>query len=725
MVNTITMYLNTDNMHGSSTYTGSTVEEKSINLIIIDDSFDSEEHIVSSLRSTGYTARSVRVEDEEDLEQVVLSQSPDLLFYFTDMALISLKQTRTLLKKHENCVFTRIIAVDRNGTKSSIVETIRNGANDLVSFDNIEHLLLVITREYKALVDARRTVYLKKSLYDAEQRCHSLLDSSRDAIAYIHEGMHIYSNQSYLELFGIGESDELEGMPILDMVTRDQRETFKNFLRNYTKNNDGEKVLQTQLRKPDGEEFEGRMELSPAHIDNEPCIQIIIRQQASNPEELEKQLQLLSQKDQLTGIFNRQYFIEALENVIVRCEQGEPSAVVMELQLDNFDTIKNTVGVSDADKYITAAAQALDSATNDEIILARYTHSTFTCIASNHDIKDAKKLASRLQDIISSLTFRINDNSINTTCSIGATLVDSDTVEYNSILAGVENALHEAAAKGVNKFCMHEPEKGELSRQEVDKQFRIQLTDALKNDNFTLHFQPVVSLHGDTEERYEVFVRLKNIKHNEIFSDLIMPQDFLPAAERIGMATAIDRWVLYQTITHILQRWERGKKTRFFLKLSAASIKDNTLIDWLTYQAKEKQLPPDSLAFVVKESVAVTNLKHAKELSQHLRKMQCGFILDDFGSGSNPFQLLQHIHTDYIRIDPAYMEDLTENTQNQEHVRMIAERSAELSKLTIAQHVPDAASLSILWGMGINFIQGNFLQEPTPDMDYDFTEMSG
>ncbi len=206
---------------------------------------------------------------------------------------------------------------------------------------------------------------------------------------------------------------------------------------------------------------------------------------------------------------------------------------------------------------------------------------------------------------------------------------------------------------------------------------------------------------------------------------IIMPQDFLPAAQRIGMATAIDRWVLYKTIQEYSLRQKAGKHTRFFIKLSAPSIKDKTLIDWLSYQIKEKQIPANTLNFTVKETVAVTNLKNVKNLSHSLKELNCGFVLDDFGTGTNPFQLLEHVHADYVRIESSFMDNLADNPQNQDAIKKLAQQAAKLGKLTIAQHVPDASSLSILWGMGVNFIQGYFLQEPLPEMEYDFTEMSG
>ncbi len=718
------MYINTDQTHGSSIFNGSAVEEKTINLIVIDNSFDNEQQIVSGLRHAGYTARSIRAEDEEDLTNAVKSHQPDLVIYFYGTEDISLQNTCDFLAASTATKLCRIIAAVKNTTASvieaSAVEAIKTGAIDLISFDNLEYFFLVIAREFESLTNARKTQALENALRETETRCNSLLDSSRDAIAYIHEGMHIYSNQSYLELFGIDAADELEGMPVLDMIANDYRETFKKFLRDYVKNETGVQTLQTQLHKPDGIDFEGEMELSPAHIDNEPCIQIIIRQQKINAEELEEQLKQLSQKDQLTGIYNRQYCIERLQDIIPDCEKHASTAFMMIIQLDNFADIKETIGISDADKYITAAAEVLNKNINHGDVLGHYTHSSFCYIAYNCDQIQAEKLAVEFQHIINDLVFRINGNSINTTCCIGATLIDSNTPEYNSILVRAEKALQEATEKGADQTCIHKPEKGELTRHEIDNQYKQLLTNALKNDDFVLHFQPVVSLHGDTNERYEVFVRLYDTNK----AALIMPLDFMPAAEHLRMSIAIDRWVLYQTIKHVSQRCKLVCKPHFFIKLSAASLKDETLISWLTFQAKEKSIPPYSLSFVVKETIAVTNLKHTRELSQQLQKLQFGFVLDDFGSGTNPLQLLQHIQVDYVRLAPVLMEDLTQNTQHLEDIKNIAERVTELGKFTIAQQVPDATSLSILWGMGINFIQGNFLQEPAANMDYDFTEIS-
>ncbi|MDT8451289.1 MAG: EAL domain-containing protein [Gammaproteobacteria bacterium] len=694
--------------------------DKTINLIIVDDSFDTEEKVISTLRALGYATRSSRVEDDEDLIDSIKARHPDLVLYSQGMELISLEQTCKIIQKNTDNALIPVIAVDKSEATAAITDVISAGAMDLSSYENMKHLAQVIHREVRAYRNWKKNLELQKILDESELRCNSLLDSSRDAIAYIHEGMHVYSNDSYLNLFDIAQSDDLEGIPILDMVANNSRDDFKAFLREYMKTDSGLKKLVTRLHKPDGKEFDGEMEFSAAHIDGEPCIQIVIRKEDVNTEELERQLKLLNQKDQLTGLYNRQYCLEEVETIISECEGNDNIAAIMEIRLDNFDNIKNEVGVVGADHYIVAVAKAIAEYTHENDILSRYTHASFTILSRGNDKGLIEKYAKEIQEKISEYEVQIKDETVNTTCSAGIVLINKSSPDCNEVLARVEKASDEAAASGTNQISFYVPKEGELTRHEADLKFKGQLTDAIMHNRFVLYYQPIVSLHGDTDERYEVFVRLKGEDGN-----LIMPQDFFPAAERIGMAIAIDRWVLTRAIQVLFERWEKGNRTRFFIKLSAPSLKDDTLIAWLDHQIKEKKLPADCLIFEVKETAAVTNLKHTKAMSESLRKINCGFVLDDFGTSATPFQILDHIDVDYIRLDRSFMVNLTENEKDQEAVRSITAQATERGTLTITQFVPDAGSLSVLWGMNVNFIQGHFLQEPSPVMNYDFTNMGG
>ena len=696
------------------------VDEKTINLVVIDDSFDTEEMVVSALRGDGFAARSTRVEDAEDLAEAVKKKTPDLVLYTVGMELISLKETCDCIREQLNGAPVPVIAVQKAGEGESAVAAMRDGAADLSSYDNMDHLRLVISRELAAIRNWQQMNKLETAMGESERRCESLLDSSRDAIAYVHEGMHVYSNASYLELFGLEQSDELEGMPILDMVAPDNRDGFKSFLREYLQKDASDKVHTTHLLKPDGTRFEGVMEFSPASIEGEPCIQVVIRKQDANTEALEEKLKELSQKDQLTGLYNRQYCLDTLETTISQCESKDSAAALMEIRLDHFDDIKGRIGAIDIDKYLVEVAHALEKVTAKNDTLS-FMNPSFSIIAYKQDQDSVLKYAKSIQNAIMDLDVNVANEKINTTCCIGITLIDKNSPETNEVLRRAEKVSDEASTAGTNQVKVHVPEEGELTRHEAESRYKDQLTQALKEDRFTLFYQPIISLHGDTDERYEVFVRMLG----DDGKDMIMPQDFLPAAERIGMATAIDRWVLYRAIQDVIKRNKAGKQTHFFIKLSAASIKDETLIEWIHFQIKDKQLPENALIFEVKESVAVTYLKNTKDLALKLKQLKCGLVLDDFGSGTNPFQLLDHINADYIRLDKNFMEDLAESPQNQETIKKIAEQASELGKFTIAQFVKDANSLSLLWGMGVNFIQGYFLQEPQPDMNYDFTDIAG
>lgn len=509
-------------------------------------------------------------------------------------------------------------------------------------------------------------------------------------------------------------------MPILDMVGGDDRDRFKAFLRDNCKEGtfDSDK-LELNLNNSDSTEFKGEMEFSPASIDGEPCIQIIIRTQGDS-KELEEKLALLSQTDSVTGLYNRQFFMDTIENSVSKATEGKVKAAALLIHLDNFNDIKQSVGVVGADQFLNEVSRKFEESVGKKDVLAHFEGNIFSIIAFDQTIESINAYAKNISKTAQNFIANINDQSLNTTCTIGASLIDKNAPDAGEILLRAERAVKEADETGPNTLVVYQPKEGELTQKEIDAQVVTDLRDALKNNRFVLYYQPVISLHGDTDERYEVFVRMLDKEGN-----IILPMDFLPAADRTGMSIAIDRWVLLNTITTLTKCWKEGKRTLFFVKLAANSLKDTSLMTWLKEQLKKYNVPKDSLIFEVKESVAVTSLKYTAELAKSLQELNCGFALDDFGTGSNPFELLKHIPADYLKLERSFMEELSTSTENQEAVKAITEKAMELNKLTIAQCVQDATSLSVLWGMGINFIQGNFLQEPSPSLDYDFTSMAG
>lgn len=692
-------------------------KDNKVTLIIIDDSFNNEENVVKLLRSSGYASHTTRVEDDEDLIEALKKKVPDIVLYSVGMELISLADTVKCISEQVGKPVP-VVAVNRPGNEMDVVDAMRSGAMDLSSYDNMAHLDLVIKREANAFKSIARLYLLEQTNRETEKRCNSLLDSSRDAIAYIHEGMHVYSNKSYLELFGFDESEDLEGMPILDMVGQNDTGSFKAFLRdNFSGGRCDADKLEISLRKSDNEEFKGEMEFSPASIDGEPCIQVIIRTQG-NSKELEEKLAQASQRDSVTGLYNRQFFMNSMQKAVDKAQEGKLKAAVLLVHLDSFNDIKQSAGVVGADQFLNEIARQFETVTGKNDILAHFEGNVFSIIALGHNQSTIEEFASNLSNACSDYIANINAQSLNSTCTIGISLLDKNTPDTGEVLLRAERAIKEAHDKGPNNFVIYMPKEGELTQKEADAMVVKELKDALTGNRFMLYFQPVVSLHGDIDPRYEVFIRMKDKQGN-----VVLPAEFLPAAERTGMAIAIDRWILLNAITTVTQCWKEGKRVTFFVKLADNSLKDASLMTWVKEQLKKYNVPKNSLVFEVKQSVAVSSLKYTAELSKSLKELNCGFALDDFGTGNNPFEMLKHIPVDFLKLERSFMENLSTSNENQDAVKAITDKAVEKNILTIAQCVQDASSLSALWGLGINYIQGNFLSEPSPSLDFDFTSM--
>lgn len=693
-------------------------KETSVNMIVIDDSFNNEEKLVSIIRSLGTTARSIRVEDDEDLEEALKKTTPDLLIYSNGMELIDLPTTIKILTDHKIINTTSVLTACREGHANDLNLAMSQGANDQIDLNNEAHLKNILQRELLQITNNKRLAKIEVAYLESKKRIESLMDSSRDAIAYIHEGMHIYSNQSYLELFGFEENEDLEGTPILDMVSSDDQNNFKKFLRDYGKKTAIES-FESGMKNADGTEFNGKIEFSPASIDGEPCVQIVIRNELDQ-KELEKQIKLLSQRDQVTGLYNRQFFIDALEKIISKAKKDKTESALLYLSLDNFNELKSKLGVIGSDQLLINIAELLKKTCDTNDVLARFDGHHFTIIHENSNLQVAETYGNKLREAIEQFNTDINDTKINTTCTIGISLIEHECPESSEILLRAEKAAEESQASGPNKVSVYVPKEGELTQKEVDSKVSNDLLAALKNDMFVLNYQPVISLHGDIEERYEVYVRMKDKK-----GVLIMPDEFIPAAERSGLMPLVDRWVISKALNVLVAQKKANKDTKFFIKLSEASLRDEKLLPWLEQKIHAANISKDGIIFEIKESTAVTNLKQSKALGEGLAALDCGFALDGFGTGMNPFQLLKHIPANYLKIESSFMDKLSTNTQNQETVKNITETATKMGKLTIAQCIHDASSLSVLWGMGVNFIQGNFLQEPMAELNYDFSEMAG
>ena len=685
-------------------------QDSVIKLLLIEDSVEEAEQTISTLRNGGIALRPARAATAEELATQLATHAPDLIL--ANMDAKALKLTDVVAAASSGGRDIVVVALSDNADEDIVVSAFNDGARALALCNRSEHLQLVVRREFDGLLMRRSVRRLEAALRETERRCDALLDSSRDPIAYVHEGMHVRANKAYLEIFGFEDFEDIEGMSILDMIAPEDADDFKSLLRKLSKGEKPPQRLNIKARRPDGSTFDAALEFAEASYEGERCQQIMFRQQTMNAE-LAKELDVLRSKDLVTDLYNRQYCLAELDRIIGAAATGRNDQAILLVEPDSFKALLDTVGLGNADLLLGDMANLMRRHIGQTDIAGRFGEHTFGILLSGHSAEEVRQLGEDLRKAFDERIFEVGKQSVNANVSIGGVLIGEKNANAQAVLSQASNALRTAQAEGGNRLNLFDPAALDKASAETDRHWLALIKDALTNNGFVLFYQPIISLHGAEGEFYEILLRMNGPKGE------IMPNFFMPIADKRGLMPAIDRWVIVNAIKALTEREKAGHKTTFFVKLTPQSLDDQTLLTWIAQQLKNARLRGDALVFEMPESKVVTSLKPARAFVNGLKQMHCGFALEQFGSGLNSFQLLKHVDADYLKIDRSYMVELPKNKENQEKVKELCDQAHHAGKLTVAEFVEDAASMSILFSCGVNFVQGNFLQEPEKVMVYE------
>ncbi|WP_062062380.1 EAL domain-containing response regulator [Cellvibrio sp. OA-2007] len=691
-----------------------------IRLLILNNQRSEAERLISMLHASGHPCRAQHVESEEALVKLLQEQSWDLLIGHYDTSSptpqTAIKQIRRLNK---DVPVILLYDVDGESSPFAVIEGLRMGATDVVDLDNDQHLLLVIDRELgnREQRQARRNT--DRRFREAERRSQQLLDSSRDAIAFIQDGLYLYANESFAELFGYQDKDDIEAMPIMDMVADKDQARLKNFLKDFTfKGDEAESsTLGFAGITKDDKETHIDLEVSLVTYDEEPCIQFLARASMNsannaNNEELEAQLKQIKWQDLVTGTYNRQYLLNQLDHIIDTVDEKQYYCLFY-IELDNFSgRVKDTFGVAGADLALIDIATLLRAKANTSDTIARLGDSTFAIISPNVKADAAVNRATQLCKDLEGHIIEIDHKTLQITCSIGISLINETTTSTNTVIEQARTAMLKVHAENGNNAMLFEPETPKIDLK-IDVAAAIQ--HALDNDRFRLLFQPIISLRGSDEEYYEVYLRMMDEQGNEI-----SPNHFLEAASNMSACTKIDRWVILESIKMLSQHRAKGNKTKLIVNIGRQSLCDESLIPWLAVAFKAAKLSADSIVFQAQEIDVTNHLNAAKHFSEGLGKLKTSFAISNFGCSLNPFNTLAHVPANMIKVDGSFTTDIQNNNESPETLIQLIEKLNGENKITLVPFVENASVLSTLWQAGAHYIQGHYLQEPSHGMTYDF-----
>lgn len=688
-------------------------KSETLRLLVLHNSADNTEEVVKALKNAGTPTRPQLVDNIEDFEDTLNSQPWDLVLAGEDVSGSAYTDALQSIRNRDKDI--PLIVLLKTYDENVIVDALEAGAVDAIVFDQHQHIVFCIRREINNLYHRRAQRTAEAFLKETEKRCQLLLENSRDAIAYVHDGMHIYANTSYVELFGYESGEDLEGMPVIDLVAKEDLSGFKDYLRAYGK---GEKIS-TDLKfhgvRADGDKIDAMMQLSAASYDGEQCTQIVIRRDDGKAKAamLAEQLKVVTSLDSLTGLPNRQRFEENLEEALIKVRREKNQSALFYMSMDNVPQINAAAGIVGTDGVINALSVVLRE-NLPEGSLARFSDTSFTAILTETAVDAARALAEKLCQVIHDRLFDIpGGKSIQTSLSIGVAMIGETAPDAPEVLSRAVNAAEKVKllSKGVgNGVNVYNPAENAAAN---DSALRELLAEALEQSKFKLLFQPLFDVEDENAQFFEVFVRLPLAD-----GKLMTPDEFMPVAQRYQLGSKIDRWVLINASKRLKEHLARHPGSRLLINLTAESLQDPALADLAGKLAKAIDPKGQPLVIQFSENDVVTYLKQAKEHSALLKAASIPVSITNFGCTVNPLNTLKHVDVDYIKLDRSFTQDLSK----EEHLDMTKKMAVDinaLNKRLIVSYVENAGTVSKLWTMGVRYLQGYYLQPPSENLVYE------
>jgi diguanylate cyclase (GGDEF)-like protein/PAS domain S-box-containing protein len=683
---------------------------ENVRLLIVEESASDAESLANELRNAGHSLTFEHLASGDELAASLEQKIPDIIICGSGSGLPDTQQLGSILEQHADG--PAVIAIADDASEAEVIGARKCGITELVSYQHPEHLRMVFDRLIETIRLRHKMSRLEKKLLDGESRCHALIENSSDAIAYIHDGMHVYANPPYLKLFGVETPEEIAGMPVLDTISTEARDSFREVLKSDIENAESGTSIDIDCVSPQEGKFSCTMECSPATMAGESCMQILVRVHSSHSE-LEERIKTLSQKDTLTGLLNRQHFMQILEQRIGHRPRNRQRAL-MYITLDNFKTIRDEVGIAASDAVLCDLSSLIAANCNQEDTLSRFGDYSFTILKQEADKDAIRHAGEELLGAIAGHLYEAGGRSFSLSASIGICTINEHTRDVQELISYADMACEVARTSGGNQIHTHSSVVADSMELNQQEEWGRIISSTIQDQRFYLVFQPIVSLRGDTMPRYEVLLRILDESGHTI-----LPGQFLSIAESFGMGRDIDCWIINQACTELVELRKSSGNAAFYIKLSAATLADDEMPTWIRDKLQEHGLDGSGVVFEIPAQAVASNLKGAQSFVNTVQAIGCKVALEHIGCSGN-LQMLNHVPAEIIKIDSSLVTRLASDKEAQETVKAIIDMAKKSNKACIAENVEDSNCLARLWQIGMHFIQGNFIQEPSKEMGYIF-----
>ncbi|HEY1608205.1 MAG TPA: EAL domain-containing protein, partial [Paraburkholderia sp.] len=388
--------------------------------------------------------------------------------------------------------------------------------------------------------------------------------------------------------------------------------------------------------------------------------------------------------DGLTGLINRTEFERRLATVVnpaLDPERWHPGPMLMMLDLDQFKVVNDTYGHAAGDAMLREVALLVERCLREEDVLGRLGGDEFGALLYDCGQSEAMQIAERLRKEVAEFLWSWETHHLSTSVSIGVVDLQQRGLDVETAMRYGDIACYLAKEHGRDRVHLAVPGDKELTRHASEMSWCGRIKDALANDHFRLYAQDIRATgHGARIDDADRCDGNDQTRHREILlrmigenGDIVPPGAFMPAAERYGLMSAIDRWVVRAVFSRLAQtdQTDQTGRLQYAINLSGASIGDERFLQFLNEQFASTGVAPAAICFEVTETTAVANLAAAARFIRELKKRGCKFALDDFGAGMSSFGYLKHLPVDYIKIDGVFIKDMLKDAVNRDMVAAI------------------------------------------------------
>jgi diguanylate cyclase (GGDEF)-like protein len=423
---------------------------------------------------------------------------------------------------------------------------------------------------------------------------------------------------------------------------------------------------------------------------------------------LEARLQYLVAHDDLTGLHNRRQLEQSLELATQNAREHKRSSALLYLDLDQFKVINNSEGHSAGDHLLIQVANSLRQHIGPRDTLAHISSDEFAILLSDCSLQAAMSNAERLRRRLDGMQFVCGNKTYQIGATIGVAMIDpAESLGAGDILARADQACFSAKRHGRNLVHLYNRDDAELLDLRNNAQWLPVIRDALANDRFRLVFQPIIQLTDNHIHHYEVLTRMLDTD-----GEVIDSMEFIPAAERMGLIHEIDRWVIVHAIAALRDLPAQYDDVCLNINLSQHAFQDTQLLPLVRQHLRSSNIAAERITFEITETAAIANFARTRRMVKQLRALGCRFALDDFGSGFNSYAYLKQFPVDVLKIDGAFITDLTRDPIDQALVKSMVDIAKALGKQTVAEFVSNAETLEMVRNLGIDYAQGYYISEP-------------